>query len=373
MTVIFFPLILIAVLFIAMVALTGHHFAVLIAHIFHPHIFAVAVALVIVALVGFAMVRPSVHVANNPAEQINPPPAVQQWIGNGASASALEPGPYWWKLLLVVLLGGLVLAVVLAVFIALLKKGPQQFLGRIGGGGIALVIIGGIMLYIFAARSQVSRSYSVTPPPLPPGYIDAKTIIDQALAQGSTRPAYQPTVPISMPSASDNLKAENDETTPTTSTDKPPANDSRPAWIKAGSHRDGDSFLMVVQTGPYADPLFREQMLDATMVVETNRFIDDMLYHRSGVGNTVNIEPEYLRANCLRKQYPKGDAGADEKQLFAQLEFNNEFKSEVDRRYRQFLSLDRVQILGGLGVTGFALLGGIYIFLRLMPKKPSVA
>jgi hypothetical protein len=203
--------------------------------------------------------------------------------------------------------------------------------------------------------------------------MDAKAIIDQTLTQGSTRPAYQPTAPISMPSASGDRKAENDETAPAASTDKPPANDSRPAWIKAGSHRDGDSFLMVVQTGPYADPLIREQMLDATMIVETNRFIDDMLYHRSGVGNAVNIESEYLRSNCLRKQYPQDDAGADEKQLFAQLEFNNEFKSEVDRRYRQFLSLDRVQILGGLGATGFALLGGIYIFLRMMPKKPSVA
>jgi hypothetical protein len=161
-----------------------------------------------------------------------------------------------------------------------------------------------------------------------------------------------------------------DESSPAANSTSHAVDESLPSWAKARPYRDKDSFFVVVQAES-TDPMIREQLLDEKMVLEANRYIDDMLYHRSGVSAMVSITPEYLRENCLRNQYPTGAAAGDDSQIFAQLEFNSKFKKEVDDRYRKFMSLDRVQGLGAFAAAALAVLGGLYAFLRFSPKRAA--
>ena len=112
-------------------------------------------------------------------------------------------------------------------------------------------------------------------------------------------------------------------------------------------------------------------MLDEKMVIEANRYIDEMMYHRSGISTMVGFTPEYLRQKCLRQEYPKGETARSEAAIYAQLEFDSNFRKDVDELYRKFVSLDRVQELGTFAAAGLVVLGGLYAFLRFSPKRAA--
>jgi hypothetical protein len=53
------------------------------------------------------------------------------------------------------------------------------------------------------------------------------------------------------------------------------------------------------------------------------------------------------------------------------LEFNQRFRDEVEHRYKQFISLDRMSQLGICALAGVSLLGGLYTYLRsTQPRNP---
>ena len=129
---------MIAVLVIVMVILVGHHFVVLIAHVFHPHVFGaflVVGVFVILALFGFALVTHKEHlVAANSAIQNNEPQLPPGYMQNVPAVQvSAEPG--WIKLAFVALLGGLVVAALIALF----GHGRIHLLAHLNGGGIALL------------------------------------------------------------------------------------------------------------------------------------------------------------------------------------------------------------------------------------------
>ena len=144
--------------------------------------------------------------------------------------------------------------------------------------------------------------------------------------------------------------------------------DSRPDWARKPAHREGDSYILVVQAKG-TDPLMREQLLDAKMVYETNQYINDALYSHGNVAAVVNIDADYLRKNCVHKPPVTVDSGNGETTVYAQLEFDNSFKNEVDRRLRSFISRDRVTQLGEIALAGFIGLGSLYALLKFKPKK----
>ena len=59
------------------------------------------------------------------------------------------------------------------------------------------------------------------------------------------------------------------------------------------------------------------------------------------------------------------------KELFAQLEFDRAFRDEVNRRYHEFISAERLQQTGGIVAAAFAVLGGLYLFLRTTARKQT--
>jgi hypothetical protein len=304
--------------------------------------------------------------------QVNAPSNAQSWVDDNATAP--QSAQLVWRKILSV---GIIAWLIIAFVIVPLTRGRIQLHGHLSGGGIALAVIGVVALLLFLVRSHDSQFAPIPPAPapmvntdvipLPPGYAVAaaprnKTEKSSASGKKSDSKDAKATGPAELP----DMPAE--DASPETKSAIDLAAESRPAWTKALPHREGDSYFVVVQSQG-TNPIVREQILDEKMVVEANRFIDEMLYRPGGVAAMVGIESDYLRNNCLKKQYPTGDTAGSDTMIFAQLEFDNHFKDEVDRRYRQFVSLDRVQQLGGIALGGFALLGGLYSFLRLTPRS----
>ncbi len=281
-----------------------------------------------------------------------------QWVMNNSSMTVTQPA--WPKILFVPLIGGVLLAIV----VVLLTRCRVLFHGHLHGVGMALVgvIALGALLLVVARLS-----YQTSADRMQSAYVDEQKLMERALAASSRRIPV-PTAPsIPVQAAADEHRAEK----PEAGADKPATDaseDTRPAWTKVTAHREGDSYLVVVQAES-SDPMLREQLLDEKMVLAAEAFIDELMYHRSGVGNAVGFDAEYLRQNCLQNEYPKGDAGGSDQTVFAQVKFDGNFKKEVDKRYRQSISVGRVQQLGGIAAAGLAILGGFYVFLKMSSKR----
>ena len=130
--------------------------------------------------------------------------------------------------------------------------------------------------------------------------------------------------------------------------------------------KQGDVYIVPVESGDYADPLIREQMLEAKMVAAANRYVDEDLFRQPGVADTIALEPEYLKSFVhARANSP------DNSETFVRLEFDQHFRDEVEHRYKSFLSLGRLEQLGGGAAATAVLLGVVYCYLRLtQPAKP---
>jgi hypothetical protein len=120
------------------------------------------------------------------------------------------------------------------------------------------------------------------------------------------------------------------------------------------------------------DPNLLEEQLDNKMVARTNQYIEEQVLRRTGASDVVGFDADYLREHCVRQRYPTDGKTAGSRELFAQLEFDRQFRDEVNSRYNQFLSQQRLQQTGGVAAAAFAVLGGLYLFLRTTAKKKGV-
>ncbi len=141
----------------------------------------------------------------------------------------------------------------------------------------------------------------------------------------------------------------------------------RPDWMNEPPSKHGDVYVVSVESGVYADPSIRDQMLEAKMVAAANRYIDELMYRQGGVADVVTLDADYLQ-NFVREH----SISPAKDEIFVQLEFNKRFRDEVDRRYKSFLSLGRLEQLGGIAAGAIVLLGGLYCYLRAtQPRTPS--
>lgn len=150
----------------------------------------------------------------------------------------------------------------------------------------------------------------------------------------------------------------------------PPAQAKEPAtwpdWMNQPPATQGDTYVVAVASGVYSDSSVREQMLDAKLAAAANRYIDDILYRQGGVSDIVSLDPEYLQSFVRART-----VSPENNETYVKLEFNQRFRDEVDRRYKQFLSLGRLWQLGIAASGAFVVLGGAYLYLRLtQPARP---
>ncbi len=141
----------------------------------------------------------------------------------------------------------------------------------------------------------------------------------------------------------------------------------RPDWVNQPPSKQGDNYFVAVASGRYADPAVRDQMLEAKMVAAANRYLDEIVYRQPGASDAVGIDADFLQSIVRQR-----DVSPAKDEAYVQLEFTKRFRDEVDRRYKSFLSLGRLEQLGGVAAGAIVLLGGLYCYLRAtQPRTPS--
>jgi hypothetical protein len=154
-----------------------------------------------------------------------------------------------------------------------------------------------------------------------------------------------------------------------TSTDS--SSGTPPAWAHRPPHKDGDFYIMVVHLDADTNPAVRDDLLDEKMLVTANQYIDEHLYPDENVSKVVHLTGDYVHSKCRKATYPEDDYLTAGQEVFARLEFGRDFRDEIDRRYRAFLSAGHLQQLSEISLVALVLMGGLYAYLRSGAAKRS--
>jgi hypothetical protein len=362
-------------LFVGLVVIPHLHFiAVAIAHVFHPHVFgvvagAIAVMVLLLALLGFFWVAPARVMAPAQPVAVRAEPVrasvvhanrdfeavmeVHDAATTTKAPQALTMAEYqvttWAKLVLVtvILLG-------IAAVVALLAN--PHFRAFLHSRPAAIILAACAMLFVlflFAARVSYHEERTVTEARSP----EAVTSHPPTRPQAERGP-LEPKVDRATDAAS--VTAERTEVDPA----------SLPDWVHREPSRGDDPYYVVARSGDFTDAFARDEMLSAQMVNAADRYIREV--RPAAFADAVKFEPAYLRSSYLDAQYPPAGSGAAGEETFVRLKFDSRFRDEVDHRWREFVSSDRLEKLSGYSAVGLALLGVVYIYLRATsPKQAS--
>ncbi len=152
-------------------------------------------------------------------------------------------------------------------------------------------------------------------------------------------------------------------------TSSPPADAVAPPWTNEPPHRRGEVYIVAVSSGDVSDAALRDEALDLKLVAAANRYIDEILYRQGGVAERLHLDPQWLRANYVREQFPPTGYAAGSDRLYARLELDKTFRDDIDERHRQVVSHDRLRTTGGITGGVLALLAGAFAFLKLGGKR----
>jgi len=369
-------------LFVGLVVIPHLHvIAVAIAHVFHPHVFgvvagAIAVMVLLLALLGFFWAAPARVVAPAPAVamraepghaviEVRDAPTATQTAGEFATAESLR-APTWAKLVPVTLiLLGIAMAVVLFAnphFRGFLQSRPAAIIL----GACAILFVMFLFVVRVSYHTVAMRSSSIEER-IATEAREAREARSREVA--TSRP---PTRPQAEPGSIEPKADHPTDAAPVTAekTEVDPA--SLPDWVHREPYRSDDSYYVVARSGDFTDSFARDEMLSAQIVNAADRYIREVMPRSAAFADAVKFDPAYLRSTYLDAQYPPVGSGATGEETFVRLKFDSHFRDEVDRRWREFVSSDRLEKLSGYSAVGLALLGVVYIYLRATsPKQAS--
>lgn len=355
-------------LFVGLVVIPHLHFLVVaIAHIFHPHVFgivagAIAVMVLLLALVGVFWAAPARVMAPAPAIGMRADPGrVVMEVRDAPTAisaphvAIAESSPTWAKLaaLPLILLGIMVVVALIANphFRALLQSRPAAII--LAASPVAVIFV--VLLSYRAARMDSESAQ--------------RAAFEQAGRHAQPPTAYPITTTIPPAPAKAEKPADSGKPPALTAEKSEADAASLPDWVRRESNLTDNPYYIVVNSGDFTDPFGREEMLNAQTVNAADKFIKGVMHRPAAVAEAVKFSPEYLRSSYFDAQYPAAGTTAAGETTYVRLKFDDRFRDEVDRRWRQFASDDHLQKLSGYSAVGLALLGVVYIYLRATSPK----
>jgi hypothetical protein len=363
----FVPMIVVACIILGVIFLLAGG-----AHLLGPllhHFGLVAIGLIAVVLLIFVLRAGFVSSRANHVAMIDGAAGNVMVSTSGGSVDFAWVG--WVKL-------GLIAALVIGGIAAVVHSGVFAHPHALGvGSAILAVVLGLVLLGFFIVPTQQMQT-PATPQPTPdvPGIVvhtNPQRYQKDLRITGQHSPTTVDSPSIPVESAA-NAQPETDTKTADDAKESDTAKTDLPAWVNEPPHwkdAGGRTFVIVVRSGLVTDPNLLEEQLDNKMVARTNQYIDEQVLRRTGASDVAGFDADYLREHCVRQRYPTDGKTAGARELFAQLEFDRQFRDEVNSRYNQFLSQQRLQQTGGVAAAAFAVLGGLYLFLRTTKPKQS--
>jgi hypothetical protein len=386
------------VLVVMMIMVGGAH---VLGALFH-HFGAVALVLLVLFGLGFLFVGfvsphanyvATMHTGDGTAEIVTPPdpplpPGYQSMEARGGNSeyvstiSTSGETVAWIGIAKLLLIAVAVIGAIAVVA----HKSAAVHPGVLAGGKIlsavvALAALGVLAIFFMrvnmSQRAMVKSSFPATPAvPRISGQIDLSGQPDAISLAGHrhSEPSSHDSTTAEIPIDSSAEKPEAEANSGDNSARHETNDANIPAWVNEPQHwkdPNGQVFVIVVRSGLVTDPNLLEEQLDLKMVARTNQYIEEQILRRPGAGDIVGFDADYLREHCVRMRYPSDGNTSGTKELFAQLEFDRAFRAEVNRRYHEFISDERLQQTSGIVAAAFAALGGLYLFLRTTARKQS--
>jgi hypothetical protein len=296
------------------------------------------------------------------------PEISQQWDAS-PSTPMFESrfNPVWRKMLFLGLL--LVVPITFALRFAH-RRHWHAHLGRHGLFGLPLVLIAlGLFFWTVGSTSvetpappvQVARQVerSSIPPNQYQGIIPVAAQGDAHKSKASAEKEAASTSTTSEPTSQSAEKPESDKAAPA---------ENLPNWVHDSRQIKDDVYYEVVPLFGIVDPNIRTELMNDKLKVVMNHYIDDTLFHQPGASSLINISPDYLREKCNGGEFESHSGSGD---AYFRLKLDKDFRGLVQRQYRTSVAQDRLQQLGTAGLVAFAALGGLYVFLRAVPKASS--
>jgi hypothetical protein len=324
------------------------------------HFGLIALGLLALALLGFLFVGWHVAPQSTHVTTINASGQQTTAIAYGDASSS---APTWASSLKILIIA----VAVIGAIVALAHKRVFAHPHVLGVGGLIFAVLVVLtVLGLYFARSDLSHRAAVaarSSVPAPSGW--------ESYRVSGSSDSSTTHIPID---SSAEKKPEAETNPPEGVQGSEPKDANLPAWVNQPPHwKDANSqvFVIVVRSGLVADPNLLEEQLDNKMVARTNKYIEEQVLRRSGAGDIAGFDADYLREHCIRQRYPSDGNDSGAKELFAQLEFDRAFRDEANRRYHEFVSTERLQQTGGIAAAAFAVLGGLYLFLRTTGRKQT--
>ena len=332
-------------------------------HVFHPHIAGWLIGGTIVAVLMLRVFFMPVATVHNGNSEV-----IVDTISATTTSNYIIP-PFW-----------IILGVLAIIFIAFAAFGQGQLhsiakplfiVVLLGLGGVFFV---GMFAYHesrTAVSSQENERMLIAQAEMRAAQsrIPVEHVAELSTAPPDTTPRVS--TPAVTPKTPDAEKQSDDKTT-TTTDDAKSTSDSLPAWIKnTEAFKDGD-YYAVVQSGKDPDPAMRDVRLEARMLAVANDVIDNKMFRGQHMADVANIEPAYLRQYCIVQQYPSRYPVPAGEEIYVKMKFDGQFRKEIERRYHEIVSSDRLTQLGGTALAALAVLSGAYVYLRkTTPKQGS--
>ncbi len=141
----------------------------------------------------------------------------------------------------------------------------------------------------------------------------------------------------------------------------------RPSWLEAEPVREGSVHRTYVSSGPH----FRQRecalALDAELKRATDEYVDE--YLGSDASQFINFDLNYIKTHLLDPDLKYSGVVqfdfAPMREEHRCLVFTEQFRSELDERWRQVVTTSRVTTTGVVAGGVLALLGVIFSFFKL--------
>lgn len=143
---------------------------------------------------------------------------------------------------------------------------------------------------------------------------------------------------------------------------------ARPGWVTAEPVRDAEVHTIVVSSGPHVHIEDCPQALDRQIKAATDEYIQRYIGHEAAP-RILDLDLKYINKHVRtpgRFYHEQRDSAVGPMQTsYAQLEFDEEFRHEINRRWQDEVAKSRLLFTGLLGGGILALLVTVFGYFRL--------
>ncbi len=143
---------------------------------------------------------------------------------------------------------------------------------------------------------------------------------------------------------------------------------NKPAWVGAPAKLDHGVYRTAVESGRFATIPECNRALDRAMASGVQEYVSDYLGPEAA--EQVVLDPAFIRDHICKEVYqePVQASFGPMHQLHALLEFDDQTRAEINRRWQNVLVGGRIVGLGAATLSVLVTLGAAFSYLKLTPR-----